>query len=93
MVTYRMNEWMKTFFKTQQKYQYDNNKKKEMQHTIMQLCKTFYLLVLMFPVWDSDAENHLSMLLLKLSGDFVVRSASGKSFHREALLYLKLCFR
>ena len=36
------------------------------------ICKNFYLLVYIFAVWESDAENHLSMLLLKLYRDFVV---------------------
>ena len=49
-------------------------------------CKIFYLLVYIFAVWEFNAENHLLMVHLKMSRDFVVRSSTGGSFHREALL-------
>ena len=55
-----MNEWMKTFFKTRLKYQYDNNGK------IYITCLIFYWLVFIFALWESDAENRLLMLLLKM---------------------------
>ena len=57
------------------------------------LSKIFYLLVYIFAVWESDTESHLSILLLKLRRDFVVRISSGRSFQRKAPLKLKLRFR
>ena len=46
----------------------------------------FYILVYIFAIWESDAESHVLMPLLKMPRDSVVRSSSGRSFHREALL-------
>ena len=37
-------------------------------------------------MWESDTESHLSILLLKLRKDFVVRIYSGRSLQREATL-------
>ena len=49
-------------------------------------CKIFYLPVYIFAAWESDTQNHLSMLLLKMSRDFVVQSSAERSLHREAPL-------
>ena len=35
----------------------------------------FFKLVYIFAAWETDAENHLLMFLLKMSRDFVVRSS------------------
>ena len=50
------------------------------------MCKIFYLQLYIFAVWESDKENHLSMLFLKLRRDFVVRSSSEISFYIDAPL-------
>ena len=46
-------------------------------------CKNFSLLVKIFAVWESETENYLSMHLLKVPKDSVVRSQSERSFHKE----------
>ena len=42
--------------------------------------KIFYLLVYIFAAWESDAQNHLVMPLLKMLRDSVVRKSFGRSF-------------
>ena len=42
--------------------------------------KIFYLLVYIFAAWESDAQNHLLMPLLKMLRDSVVGKSFGRSF-------------
>ena len=77
---------MKSSLKNTVKYQYNNDTKKKYI-----ICKIFCLLTIyIFAVCESNAKKHLSIFLLKLYRDFVVRSSSGRSFHREVPLKLKL---